>query len=151
MANLPRGTTGFNIDNPNGAIAERRASFHRWCHAFAAASGGSATALESSGNFDVVAVEKLGLWLLQNRFLPIVGVLEIPPTAGFAYAVEGTYVDMEPPVHLATWGPTRLEAQELNRLLRCADWELFSPPARAHADRFKPTTVGHVFFNYWDK
>lgn len=147
---LPRGATGFSIDDTPAEAAARLDSFHTWCRAFATATNGHAELADSSGRFDVVFIEQLGLWFLQNRFLPLVGVLEAPPTAGFAYAVEGTYVDIEPPAHLTNWGPTRLRSHELNRLLRDDDWARFSPPARAHADRFKPTTVGHVIFNYWD-
>ena len=148
---LPRGITGFNIDDPPGQRTQLREGFVAWCRAHAEATAGRAVPVETDGNFDVVSIAKQNVWLLQNRFLPIVGVVDRPPKAGFAFAVEGDFIDLPPgPAHLTDWGPTLLPSNILNRELTNDDWEQFSPPAQQHADRFKPTQVGHVLFNYWE-
>ncbi len=89
-------------------------------------------------------------WLLHNHHVPLVGALATPPEAGFAYAVQCEFVPVDIPTHLIGWGPSVVAADELNRALVDDDWTNFAPPARIHADRFKPTTIGHILFNHWD-
>lgn len=106
--------------------------------------------VESHGNYDVLSFSGADFWLVHNHFVPLVGALRVAPEVGFAFAVHCDFVDVGVPDHLASWGPEVVPAAELNRELSDEDWANFSPPARAHADRFKPTHVGHLLFNHWD-
>lgn len=147
----PRGITGFNIDDTPVQRRERTDTFERWTHALAQSRGQRATAQPTAGNYDIMRFDGADLWLVHNHFLPLVAALASEPVAGFAFAVQCAFVDIDAPAHLSTWGPTILPAADLHRELDDdLDWANFSPPASAHADRFKPTHVGHVIFNHWD-
>ena len=146
----PRGITGFNIDDTPAQRLERTSTFERWAHAVAQSSGQRATTVASTGNYDVMQFDGADLWLLHNHHLPLVAALGSAPVAGFAFAVQCEFIDIDVPAHLATWGPTVIPANHLNRELEHEDWANFSPPAQAHADKFKPTHVGHIVFTHWD-
>lgn len=146
----PRGVTGYNIDETAAQRRDRAEQFHAWGRALANADGQRATPQESQGNYDVLRFDGAELWLVHSHHVALVGALNQAPEAGFAFAIQCAFVDIDVPDHLATWGPQVVPAEELNRQLRDSDWANFSPPARAHADRFKPTHLGHLVFNHWD-
>ena len=146
----PRGCTGFNIDDTPADRRTRTDLFHRWGRALAQSMDQRAEPAPSTGNYDILRFDGTDLWLLHNRFVPVTAAITQPPEAGFAFAVVGTFVDIDIPHHLTAWGPTPIPAADLNRTIVDEDWTHFSPPARTHADRLKPTTVGHILFNHWD-
>lgn len=151
---LPKGVTGFNIDDTPAAASNRTGTFVSWCRALGdVLQSRTVHEAASAGNFDAVSFESHELWLLQNRHMSLAGAVAKSPSPGFAYAVEGEFIDVgiALPPHLATWGPTLLSAATLNRELAVDDWVEFSPPARDHADQYKPTRIGQVVFNYWDQ
>lgn len=152
MCLLPRGITGYGIDNPPGEVEERREAFVKWARALATANDSALIELplvEPWPSFDAVRLERLDRWLLHNRHVPVVGVLAVAPEPGPSWAAAGEFVDVDVPAHALGWGPRRLGASELNAALTPAALGKLPAAARKQADRYKPQTVGHVIYNYW--
>ncbi len=149
---LPRSITGFGVDHPPHIVEQRHDAFVTWARALAASMQSPLRELPRSErlpSFDTVLVERADRWLLHNRFVPLVGVLAVPPEPGPSWAVAGDYVDIAIPQHAIGWGPRILSAATLNAQLQPTDLATFLPTAIAQADRYKPATIGNVVFNYW--
>lgn len=151
---VPRGVTGFNIDDTDHGRLARRTQFVEWARVLGDTVSSTTTLVETGTRFDTVCFDRLGLWLVHNAWVPLIGAVDHHPKPGFAYAVDTTFVDIAHVVaaapHLSAWGPEIVPADDLNRPLTDTDWATFTSPARAHADRYKPTLVRHLLFNFWD-
>jgi uncharacterized protein YeaO (DUF488 family) len=148
----PRGATGFDLDHYPDDLRTRQELFLEWAHVLAVSHDTRLVIHHDEQrlkSFTAARLQRLDCWILHNSFVGHVGVLAEEPKAGFAFAAEGTYVDIRLDDHVSGWGPTVVPSRELNRLLEADDWQDFSPAARAHSDAYKPTTVAHVLFNYW--
>ncbi len=125
-----------------------------WLHSLGNSFEGQVRVQELQSNvirsFDAFELEGLGLWLLHNKFASTVGVVPDAPKAGFAYAVDQEFVRLDVPDFLRGWGPIVPSAIDLNADLTDAHWQLITTTDRAYADKFKPTKLSHVLFNYWD-
>ena len=151
MFELPFSVTGFGVDHSDAEIEARRQGFLAWARAVAASLDSSVVEValvEDHASFDAVYLDRVGVWLLHNRYVPLVGVLSVAPAPGDAWAVAGEYVDLEFPEHVARWGPTLVDGESLNARLE-STLDGLGLGAQEQADRYKPQTVGHVVFNYW--
>ncbi len=149
---LPRGCTGFGVDSPAAVVEARRQSFVRWARAVAEAHGSplaEITATELRPSFDTIRLDRLDLWLLHNRFVPVVGVLGVGPEPGPSWAVAGQFVDLDIPAYAQGWGPDVVDHKVLNAPLGAASLDTLALGAREQADRYKPATTAHILFNYW--
>ncbi len=148
---LPFSVTGFGMDHSDADVAARRDSFLTWARAVGASLDCAVAEVAPGGehaSFDAVHLERVGVWLLCNRYVPLVGVLPVAPVPGDAWAVAGEYTDLEIPEHVASWGPNVVEGAALNARLE-SSLDGLGLGAQEQADRYKPQTVGHVVFNYW--
>ncbi len=148
---LPFSVTGFGMDHSNADIVARRDAFLSWARAVGASLDSAVIEVEAAeehASFDAVHLELVGVWLLHNRYVPLLGVLPVAPVPGDAWAVAGEYTDLELPEHVAAWGPTVIAGAALNAPLE-TNLDGLGLGAQEQADRYKPETVGHVVFNYW--
>jgi len=148
---LPVGVTGFGVDVPAAEAEARRDAFVSWGRAVAASLDSPLVEIplgEPVPSFDAIHLERIGRWVLHNRYVPLAGVLARPPEPGESWAVAGDYVDLELADHVTGWGPEVIGASTLNGPVGFALDQL-GYSARQHGDRYKPQTTGHVLFNYW--
>ena len=149
---LPRGCIDMG-EMDAAQVRERTEAARSWVHALANSHGASAAERSADGvirSFDVFVVDGLGLWLLHNRFVAVIGAVRHEPAPGRGWAVDQTFVDFAIPDHLQSWGPTVPAAEDLNVHLTTERWGDVSARARTYADTYKPETVAQVLFNYWD-
>ena len=152
MFYLPRLCLGSDL---NAADLKRVADgFLPWLRAFANSRDGAVRAVETPAglttSFDAFELAGQGLWILHNRFTSLVGGVKDLPRAGFAYAVDAEFVSLEVPSFLQSWGPVVPTPKELHSELTSQHWQHLTISDRTYADKFKPTQVSHVLFNYWD-
>jgi len=134
-------------------VRERTDTARSWVHALANSYGTAADEPSADcviRSFDVFALADVGLWLLHNRFVSVVGAIAAAPVPGRGWAVDQHFVDLDVPDHLCMWGPTVPAAADLNAPLTTERWGDVSARARDYADTYKPDTVAQVLFNYWD-
>ncbi len=149
---LPKDCLGLD-SNQADMLAERE-SFLPWLHALASSQGGRVQVREDESaaprSFSAFELEGMGLWILHNHWTSVIGAVATAPIAGFAFAVNSPFERLEIPDFLRGWGPTIPSAADLHRELTDAHWPNVTLSSRTYADRFKPTKVSHVLFNYWD-
>ena len=148
---IPPHVTGFGVDPLPHEVEARRQSFVSWVRALATALDSTVAELtlgDPMPSFDTVRLDRVDLWLLHNRFEPLVGVLTIAPAPGNAWAVAGEWVDLDLPEHVKGWGPTPLAANVLNAPIGNA-LDGLNIGAREQADSYKPQTIGNLIFNFW--
>ena len=138
-------------DSADADIAARREAFLSWARAVGHSRNSGVVDVapaEDSPSFDAVHLEAIDRWLLHNRYISLVGVLTVAPVPGDAWAVAGEYVDLWLPEHVSDWGPTVVDGTALNAHLE-SGLDGLGLGAQEQAERYKPQTVGHVIFNYW--
>ena len=148
---LPKGCV--DMGEANAAEVRRRYdAFLGWVHPLARSIGSSVEERQAAGvirSFDVVELADVGLWLLHNRFVSVVGVIDRAPEPGRGWAVDRACVDIELPAHLDGWGPVVPSAAELNAELVDDVWGAVSVRARRSRTVTSPRPL-QVLFNYWD-
>lgn len=152
MYTLPKDCFGFDSSRSDMKRAKER--FLPWLHALASAQDGRVTSREDEHvghrSFCAFELDGMGLWILHNHWTSVVGAVTSRPSVGFAYAVDVRFVPVEVPDFLRGWGPIVPSAIDLNRELTDEHWQNVTLSGRTYADKFKPTRVSHVLFNYWD-
>ena len=148
---LPRNCMGFDCSKTDAR--EARDKFMPWLHSLANSFDVHVEVREEQSasirSFSAFELEGLGLWILHNNWSSVVGAVAVAPAAWFAYAVDQPFEMLEIPNFLRGWGPLVPSAIDLNRNLTDEHWQEISLSDRRYADKFKPTRVSHVLFNYW--
>lgn len=150
---FPRGSVDGSYTNA-AEIADRQRSFASWAQGLSRSVGTTTNPVPQPGaakqSFDAMHLDGAGLWLLHQRFNGLLGATEAEPAVGDGWAVAAHFVDLDIADHLRGWGPVVIPAADLNAPLEPHQWANETAQAKQLAQKYSPTRVAQVLFNYWE-